>query len=303
VNVIDTAINYRCQRSERSVGQALRQLASQGFPREQIVVATKGGFIPFDGEPPANPKAYLQEAFVRNGVLQPAELVAGCHAMTPNYLENQIELSLANLGLECIDIYYLHNPETQLSEVPRPEFHRRLRSAFEFLEGAVGQRKIRFYGTATWNGYRQPPEAEDHLSLEAIVGLAREAAGEHHHFRFLQLPYSLAMSEAFTEWNQKVGEKTVSLLRAAQELGVAVMSSATIHQGRLSRGLPDWLGSVLTGFTSDTQRAIQFARSTPGLTTALVGMKQRGHVEENLAVARQPPAAPEDFLRLFEVEK
>jgi aryl-alcohol dehydrogenase-like predicted oxidoreductase len=223
--------------------------------------------------------------------------------MTPNYLENQIELSLANLGLECIDIYYLHNPETQLSEVPRPEFHRRLRSAFEFLEGAVGQRKIRFYGTATWNGYRQPPEAEDHLSLEAIVGLAREAAGEHHHFRFLQLPYSLAMSEAFTEWNQKVGEKTASLLRAAQELGVAVMSSATIHQGRLSRGLPDWLGSVLTGFTSDTQRAIQFARSTPGLTTALVGMKQRGHVEENLAVARQPPAAPEDFLRLFEVEK
>src|SRR5262245_6842436 len=48
-NVIDTAINYRFQRSERSVGEALRSLFADGFSRDEIVVATKGGFIPFDG--------------------------------------------------------------------------------------------------------------------------------------------------------------------------------------------------------------------------------------------------------------
>jgi len=302
-NVIDTAINYRCQRSERVVGEALQLLGRKGIAREQVVVATKGGFIPFDGAPPANQGAYIQETFVSSGVLRSEELVAGGHAMTPRYLEHQLERSRANLRLDTIDIYYVHNPETQLGEVPREEFQRRLRSAFEFLESAVAQGKIRFYGTATWNGFRQPPQAEDYLSLEAIVGLAREVGGDRHHFRFVQLPYSLAMSEAFTEWSQTVNGKNGSLLQAAEELGLSVMSSASIQQGRLARGLPGWLGSLLQGLAIDAQRAIQFVRSTPGLTTALVGMKQKAHVEQNLATARVPPAPPEDFFRLFEVEK
>ena len=53
-NVIDSAINYRFQRSERSIGQALRLLAAEGFRREEIAVATKGGFIPFDGGYPTD---------------------------------------------------------------------------------------------------------------------------------------------------------------------------------------------------------------------------------------------------------
>jgi len=28
---------------------------------------------------------------------------------------------LKNLGVDCIDVYYLHNPETQLAEVPKVE--------------------------------------------------------------------------------------------------------------------------------------------------------------------------------------
>src|SRR5499426_4924628 len=48
-NVIDSAINYRLQRSERSIGAALTELASKSFNRDEIVVATKGGFIPYDG--------------------------------------------------------------------------------------------------------------------------------------------------------------------------------------------------------------------------------------------------------------
>ena len=108
INVVDSAVNYRGQRSERAVGRALGRLVSAGgAAREGVVVATKGGFLPFDG--PAPP-----------GLLRPGDLVAGCHCMTPRYLEDQIERSRVNLGLETIDIYYLHNPETQLGEVSRP---------------------------------------------------------------------------------------------------------------------------------------------------------------------------------------
>src|SRR6185503_14560612 len=51
-NVIDTAANYRFQRSERSIGKALRELKQQGFTRGEIVICTKGGYLPFDGAPP-----------------------------------------------------------------------------------------------------------------------------------------------------------------------------------------------------------------------------------------------------------
>ncbi len=300
VNVLDSAINYRHQRSERVIGEALRLLIERRtLSREEVIVATKGGFIPFDGALPANRSAYVLETYIRPGILKPEDVVAGCHAMTPRYLTDQLERSRKNLGLATIDVYYLHNPETQLSEIPRPEFLRRMRASFEMLESAHAAGAIRWYGTATWNGYRQPPDAPDYLSLPELVELAREVAGEGHHFRVLQVPFNLAMPEAFTHRNQPVGQERVSLLEAARHFGLYVMASASIYQGQLTRRLPSILSESLAGLETDAQRALQFVRSTPGLGTALVGMKRTAHVEENLGVARIPPAPPEDYLRLF----
>ncbi len=301
-NVVDTAINYRCQHSERSIAEAIRDLAKKGIGRDQIVISTKGGFIPFDGQPAANPADYLQKTYFSTGVLDPADVVEGAHAMTPHYLADQLDRSLSNLGMETIDIYYLHNPETQLAEVPRDEFNQRLRAAFEFLEKAAADGKIRFYGTATWNAYREHPEAQDYLSLQDVVGLAREVGGDKHRLRFIQLPYNLEMPQALVEHNQPVQENTFSTLLAADELGVHVISSASLFHGKLTRGMPEWLGKLLKGFTTDAQRCIQFARSAPGLTTALVGMKQIEHVVENMAVTQIPPALVDDYLKLFEVD-
>src|SRR5947199_5133727 len=52
VNLIDTAVNYRFQRSERSVGAALKELFARGCARDEIIVCSKGGYLPFDGSPP-----------------------------------------------------------------------------------------------------------------------------------------------------------------------------------------------------------------------------------------------------------
>jgi aryl-alcohol dehydrogenase-like predicted oxidoreductase len=300
-NVLDSAINYRHQRSERVIGEALRLLLGrEALGREEVVITTKGGFLPFDGAFPANRSAYLVETYIRPGILKPDEIVARCHAMTPRYLTDQLERSRRNLGLDTIDVYYLHNPETQLSEVPRPEFLRRIRAAFETLEAARAAGAIRMYGTATWNGYRQPPEAQDYLSVQELVGVAQEVAGERHHFRLIQLPLNLAMSEAFTLKNQPVDGEPVSLLEAARHFGLYVMASASLYQGQLARRLPPVVGECLGALKTDAQRALQFVRSTPGLGTALVGMKLVAHVEENLAVARVPPAPPESYLRLYQ---
>jgi aryl-alcohol dehydrogenase-like predicted oxidoreductase len=285
------------------IGQTLHDLAEKGIGREQMVLATKGGFIPFDDEPPADLNAYLDSTFYSRGVMAPEDVVGGCQVLTPRYLEDQLERSRSNLGVDTIDIYYVHNPEMQLNEVSNDELSRRLRLAFELLEKAASEGKIAFYGTATWSGYRQAQNAQGYLSLESVVSLAKEVGGEEHRCRFIQLPYSLAMTEALSEQNQPVAGNLLSAIQAAEELGVTVMSSASIGQGRLTKGLPDWLGKLLKGLTSDAQRSLQFVRSTPGLTTALVGMKQLAHVEENMAVASVPPAPAEDFLKLFEVDE
>ena len=48
-----------------------------------------------------------------------------------------------------------------------------------------------------------------------------------------------------------------------------------------------------------TARSLQFVRSTPGVTTALVGMKRVPHVEENLKTAEVAPATSEQYAKLF----
>ncbi len=188
VNVIDSAINYRFQRSERSVGAALEELARRGYAREELLICTKGGFLTPDGDMPADASEYFNREYVETGILREGDVAAGCHSMAPRFIADQLERSRRNLGVETIDVYYLHNPETQLGEVPREMFNTRVRDAFEFLESAVAAAKIHFYGLATWNAFRQGENEQDFLSLAAMESLARDVAGGSHHFRFVQLP-------------------------------------------------------------------------------------------------------------------
>jgi aryl-alcohol dehydrogenase-like predicted oxidoreductase len=220
--------------------------------------------------------------------------------MTPRYLLDQLDRSRNNLGLETIDIYYVHNPEMQLSEIDRPKFMNRIRAAFAALEEAVAAGKIRRYGTATWTGYRQPPAARDHLSIADLVRAARDVGGAGHHFGVIQLPYSLAMPDAFTSHTQRVDNELLSPLQAADKHGIGVMTSASVHQGQLTRNLPSQVRDLLPGLQTDAQRALQFVRSTPGVTTALVGMKTTTHVAENVGVAGVPPLPWEHFKRFFQ---
>ena len=299
INVIDAAINYRFQRSERSVATALAKLAELAYQRDELVVCTKAGFLTPDGDMPVDPREYFHREYLAKGAFRPEDVAAGCHCITPRYLADQLERSRRNLGVECIDVYYLHNPETQLNEVSRQEFVRRLRTAFEFLESAVAIAKIRFYGMATWNGFRQPESAPDYLSLSEAVQLAREVAGERHHCRFVQLPFNLAMTEALTRANQTVAARPVPMVEAAHALGITLVASASLLQGQVARNLPEFIADAL-GLESELQCALQFARSAPGITTALVGMSRAQHVRENLNLAARPPASAEQFARLFQ---
>jgi aryl-alcohol dehydrogenase-like predicted oxidoreductase len=288
VNVIDSAANYRFQRSERSIGDALRALTREhGFAREELLLCTKGGYLPFDGAAPRDAGGYIYETFVKPGIATFDDFVGGQHCMTPAYLQHQLEQSLKNLGVDTVDVYYIHNPESQLQYVNEAEFYHRLQSAFEHLEENRHNGKLRYYGVATWNGFRTPANSQEHHSLERIVELARQMGGGDHGFRFIQLPLNLAMPEA------------IAVAQEANELGVTAIASASLLQARLAHGLPEQIHASLGQLSTDAQTALQFVRSAPGITTALVGMSSVEHVEENLELVEVEPVDRRSFVQLF----
>jgi aryl-alcohol dehydrogenase-like predicted oxidoreductase len=298
INVMDAAINYRFQRSERSIGAALRQLAAKGFEREELVVCTKGGYLTPDGAMPGDPNEYFFQEYIQTGVFSAKDIAAGSHCMTPKFLKNQIGRSLKNLGVECVDVYYLHNPETQLSEVPKEEFLNRVREAFTFLESAVEAGEIQYYGVATWNGFRQDASARDAMQLAELSQIAQEIAGGRHHFRFVQLPFNLGMTEALTLGNQSLRGHHRTVMEAASELDITMIASASLLQGQVAKNLPGFVAEAL-GLQNDAERALQFVRSSPGITTALVGMSRAEHVKANARLAGVAPATADDFSKLF----
>jgi aryl-alcohol dehydrogenase-like predicted oxidoreductase len=300
-NVIDSAANYRFQRSERSIGAALSKLTGEhGFSREEFVICTKGGYLPFDGAPPRNVRAYVEETFVKTGIATFDDIAGGSHCMTPAYLQSQLDQSLRNMNVECVDVYYIHNPESQLGSVSESEFYTRLRAAFELLEQNRKQGKLTTYGVATWNGFRVTPESREYHSFERMTEVALEAGGDSHGFRFIQLPYNLAMPEALTLRNQVVNGEQLSPLEAAALSNVTAVASASMLQGRVAQGLPETIRKPLGSLGSDAQTAIQFVRSSPGITTALVGMSRREHVEENLQLANIEPVGEAEFSKVFQ---
>lgn len=299
INVIDSAINYRHQRSERSIGLALQNLIGSGtIQRDEVIVCTKAGYLSFDGSVPGDPRAYFIREYVDSGVLNPSDLAGGMHCMAPRYLENQIERSRNNLGLETIDIFYIHNPESQLGNVPRDTFRTRLKDAFATMEKAVRDSTIRWYGIASWNSFRVSGSEQPFISLATCLELAQQAGGDHHHFRFIQLPFNLGMPEAFALPVQAAGNHNMSSLEFIRTHGMAAIASASLYQGQLTHDLPTWLSEKI-GMSTDAERALQFARSAPGILTALVGMGKPAHVHENIRAVLAPPLSSEVFGSLF----
>ena len=298
INFIDAAINYRFQRSERSIGSALKQLAAKGIVRDELILCTKGGYLTPENSMPSDPNEYFFREYLQPGIFTAKDIVAGSHCMTPRFLENQLGRSLSNLGVDCVDVYYLHNPETQLTEISRPDFLERIRDAFEWLESAVATGKIQFYGMATWNGFRQQAKARDAMQLGELAQIAQDVAGEKHRFRFVQLPFNLGMTEALTLGNQSLDGRERTIMEAASELGITLIASASLLQGQVARNLPAFVGQAL-GLETDAERALQFVRSSPGITTALVGMSSAEHVRANTRLVGIPPATIDEFSKLF----
>ena len=296
INVIDTAINYRSQKAERSVGKAIGELVKEDkINRNQIFVSSKNGYVTNDADVQLGFWEYVKEEYSQKGVIEEGDVTSGYHCMTTSYLSDQLDRSLKNLDLECLDLMYLHNAvEGQIKDVSKEKFLENLKSVFELYEQKRDEGKIKFYGMATWECFRVPFDNPQYLSLEDTVNMAKKIGGENHGFRFIQLPYNMNYDQALLAKNQLLGTENVSILEAATRLGVGVFTSVPFMQGRLlTPGTVPEFNNL-----KPSLGALQFIRSSPGVLAPLVGQKSTEHVSENLEIMKIPPMSENEFLAL-----
>ena len=296
VNVIDTAINYRSQKAERSVRSAVSELVEEGkVKREELFISTKNGYVTNDAEVREEFWEYINNTLVKPGIIKPGDISSGYHCMTIPYLENQLKTSLKNLDMDCIDLMYLHNAaEGQLQDISKEEFMKNLKLVFEFYEKQRKEGTIKYYGMATWDCFRVPKENPQHLLLLNILKLAKEIGGNENGFKFIQLPYNMYLDQALTIQNQTVNGKEISILEASKNLGIGVFASVPLMQAKLlgPNVIPEFDG------LKPAHRALQFVRSTPGIIAPLVGQKSNLHVDENLELVKVPPLSESEFNQL-----
>jgi aryl-alcohol dehydrogenase-like predicted oxidoreductase len=238
VNLIDTSTNYMDGDSERLVGSVFSELIKNGeLTREEVVVVSKIGYVQGDN-------FKLAEARERTGRPYPDMVKYGegiWHCMHPDFLNDQLTLSLDRLGLATLDVCLLHNPEYYLSEAAhhdggdltmvRESFYRRIEQAFAFLESQVAAGRIRYYGVSSNTVTADPSDAEA-TSLSRLCNAARAAAAAQgkgrHHFAVLQCPMNLYEAGALVRPDAGVDQRE-TVLDAAQQEGIAVLVNRPLN--------------------------------------------------------------------------
>ncbi|WP_263832697.1 aldo/keto reductase [Sulfurospirillum oryzae] len=309
VNVIDTAINYRYQQSEREIGEVLEELFDKGdVKREELIICSKGGFVPLDFPFPENPYAWIHEHIIQKGLASPEEIELDQHCMSPAFLQDSLERSLKNLHVKCLDIYFLHNPETQLTKIGYDQFLKKLEEIFACFETMVSEGKIKAYGLAVWNAFTYEEGNSEYIRLEDVYDVACRVGGANHHFKYIQLPFNIAKTHAYSVPNQKMRDGNYyTPLQVAHKLGLGVMSSTSLLQMHLfQKPFKPEIGFLLDSkmeLQSDVQLALQFVRSTRGIVTSLFSSSKSEHVRSNLGIATINATNSAKYNLLYKVER
>ena len=302
INVIDSAINYRAMKSEKSIGRSITRLVNDGIiSRDEIFVSTKNGYITNDGDyPMLDVWEYIQRMYISTGIIKAEDISSGYNVLNPAYIEKCIERSRFNLKLDTLDLVYIHNAfESWNQDVSKNKFFDMLSKVFEVYEKFRSKNKIRYYGMATWTCFRVGEENKEYLSLDEVYNIAKSIGGVDHGFRFIQLPYNLAYSEALFLKNQNVGnEKKLTILEAAKKLKIGVFSSVPLLQGKLIQTkIPDYSETL----TDPIMKLLQIIRSSPSIIAPLIGQKKMDHVNKNNKISEIPPLSEEEFKLAIEV--
>ena len=110
INVFDTSIRYRSMRSEKILGRVIKDaINDKKIKRDEIFISTKGGLISFPDK--KNKREYIESELIRKRNIDPKEIFNNNHCINLNFIREELDQSLNNLGVGGIDTYLIHNIE------------------------------------------------------------------------------------------------------------------------------------------------------------------------------------------------
>jgi aryl-alcohol dehydrogenase-like predicted oxidoreductase len=271
ITFFDTSDFYSHGQSEILVGKAVKRR------RNDVVLATKGGFVPPQARLLGRIKPALRPLVKTLGVKRPAARGgwAGDGAggggggipqdFTPDHLATALEASLRRLGTDYIDVYQLHSPSRAVMEAGE---------YVDVLDRLKAQGKIRHYGIAA-----------DHA--RDLVGITRIGS-----VTAVQLPFSVIDQTAAD-----------GILPEAAAAGVGVITRSCFAAGllvgstppeELRRRTPD--AAAIVSFRDKAtelgraprELALQFCLAEPTVAVTIVGMHARGHLDQIVRDAAAP---------------
>ncbi|ODT44392.1 MAG: hypothetical protein ABS70_05655, partial [Nitrospira sp. SCN 59-13] len=247
-NVIDTSTNYMDGESEQLVGSVVRDMIRAGeLAREDVIVVSKIGYVQGQNLTQA-------QAREKAGKPYPEMVKYGddiWHCIHPEFLADQLTLSLDRLGLATLDVCLLHNPEYFLSHATRlggnesrdlsalrKDFYARLQRAFEYFETQVQAGRLRGYGVSS-NTATSSPDDPGATSLSQMIDAAKLAArtvgAPAHHFQVLQCPMNVYESGAALVRNTGI-QNGSTLLEEAMRERIAVLVNRPLNAMPVQRG-------------------------------------------------------------------
>lgn len=269
---IDGAINYRGMCSEKDEGLAIQALIKDGvIKREDFCITSKAGLLFGDVREGKNPNKYLEEVLIPLGVTKEdfVEYKGLYQTLNPIFFEHALQKSLSNLGLETLDVHYIHIPEIQLLKLSRAQFYDEIETLFTWYEKKITEGKIRNYGISFEFMIEEPNEDRLHIELEELVDRANKVAIGKSHFKYVLFEYSLLCPHAGTTSRQNVRNCEVSFIEACKRLGLETVGSMPFAMGE--------------GFEMYShEKLLRFALAA--LDHVIVGSKNVEHIKENLAV-------------------
>ena len=130
------------------------------------------------------------------------------------------------MNTKYIDFYLLHNPELSLM---MENGQKKIIEALKMLEVKRKEKKILYYGIATWNGFRRLNGNNYQLNIKKILKDLEREIGKDHGFRCIEAPISLGMPDIL---NYKV-DKNFNLTNFLKKNKINFFSSASLYEGNL----------------------------------------------------------------------
>lgn len=274
ISTIDGAINYRGMRSEKDEGTAINQLIEAGeIKREDIFITSKAGLLFGDVEEGLNPQKCLKDILEPKGVTIDdfTEYEGLLQTLNPRFFEIALNKSLQNLGVETLDLHYIHIPEISRLGLSEEEFYTRIQALFSWYESKVSEGKLRFYGIAFEFMTEEPQEAKWHIELEKIKQLAEKVSVGENHLKYILFEYNLLSASANMDKTQTVKGEQMTMIDACRKLGFETVASMPFAMG--------------DGFEKySVEEMLSFALNS--MEHVIVGSKNVKHIQEIIDTAR-----------------